>query len=340
MREPYLPERILLTGATGTIGRLVLPALASIGAPIRALQHRTALAADVPRIEEVRHGDLARPESIRGLADDCDVVVHAAGQGHESLDRERARRVNVEGTRAVLREAQSARSKVFLLLGYTGTVQERSDQTLSVNEETPPDAEYELESVRSMYEAEAMVLEANRTGGLRTMVVSPGAILSPGIPTMLGGVVSAFLKRELPYRLLDDVWLAISDGNDVGRCARSAVSLGRGGRRYFATGECVRWGDLYERLERVSGVPAPRRRIPDLLVEELGLLAPVLPPHSFLRQVVFPRELVLHLKRLAPVSNARTREDLAFEPAPLDDLLAAFARAEGLLVGRAAGVAG
>jgi hypothetical protein len=33
--------------------------------------------------------------------------------------------------------------------------------------------------------------------------------------------------------------------------------------------------------------------------------------------VVLPRELVLHLKRLAPVRNARTREELGFTPTPL-----------------------
>jgi len=71
-------------------------------------------------------------------------------------------------------------------------------------------------------------------------------------------------------------------------------------------------------------VPAPRRRLPDLLVEEVGLLTPVLPRHSFLRQLVLPRELVLHLKRLAPVDNARTRAQLDFSPTSLRSTLAAL----------------
>jgi dihydroflavonol-4-reductase len=212
--------------------------------------------------------------------------------------------------------------RAFVFIGYTGTVQERADTSQPVHEETPPEGRYEAEYVRMKFEAEAAVLEANGSGGMRALVVSPGVLVHPGANTILGGLIGAFVRRELPYRVLEDVWLAASDGADVGRCVASAIAAGHGGRRYFATGECVRLGELYATLAELSGVPAPRRRLSDLLVEELGLLTPLLPPHSFLRSLVLPRDLVLHLKRLAPVANERTRLDLQFAPTPLRSTLA------------------
>jgi nucleoside-diphosphate-sugar epimerase len=169
-----------------------------------------------------------------------------------------------------------------------------------------------------------MALEANASRGMRTLVVSPGVILSSDAATPLGGLVRLFLQGELPYRILESVWLAISDADDVGRCLAAAIERGHGGRRYFATGACLPLGDLYSRLAQASGIPAPRRRLPDLLVEELGLLTPVLPPRSFLRRLVLPRELVAHLRRLAPLQNERTRSELEFEPAPLSRTLEAM----------------
>jgi hypothetical protein len=62
--------------------------------------------------------------------------------------------------------------------------------------------------------------------------------------------------------------------------------------------------------------------------------------HSFLRQLVLPRELVLHLLRLAPLENSRTRAELEFGPTSLDGLLLRFARTEGVLAGDVAGAAG
>lgn len=335
MRSPYRPSRILISGATGKIGRALWPSLSGFQVPLRALQHQTSVNGVFGRRNareestqtpvEVVRCDLAKPGSIRGVAEGCDVVVHAAARtGFASLAREAQRRTNVAGTEALLSEAQSAGVRVFILIGYTGTVQERGDTSRPVNEDTPPEGRYESEYVRMKFESEAMVLEANRSGRMETMVVSPGVLAQPGADTILGGFVKAFVTRELPFRLLSQVWLATTGGSDVGRCVATAIEQGRGGRRYFVTGESVQVGALYELLAELSGVPAPRRRIPDLLVEELGLLTPVFPRHSFLRKLVLPRELVLHLKRLAPVDSARTRAELGFTPTPLRTMLAAM----------------
>jgi dihydroflavonol-4-reductase len=209
-----------------------------------------------------------------------------------------------------------------------------------VDEESTPDAEYESDFVRMKYEAETLVLEANRPGALRTLVVSPGVVASPGADTVLGGLIGAFLTRELPVRLLDGVWIALTDARDVGPCVAAAIERGQGGHRYFATGECLKLGALYDRLAARTGVPAPRRHLPDLLVEELGLLVPLLPPQSFLRRLVLPRELVFHLRRLAPVRNARTRAELGFTPTATDVLLEDLAAEAGAPAARARAEAG
>ena len=54
---------ILVTGATGTIGRQIVVRLAEAGHPVRALTRRPA-AADLPAGVEVVEGDLARPDSV------------------------------------------------------------------------------------------------------------------------------------------------------------------------------------------------------------------------------------------------------------------------------------
>lgn len=340
MRSPYHPQRILVAGATGTVGRAILPDLAAFGVPLRLLSHQTEIDGPPTGAVETVRGDLARPESLHGIAEGCDVVVHAAARtGFALLARERQRRTNVAGTAALLREAESAGARVFVSIGYTGTVQERDDRSTSVHEDTPPEGRYESEYVRMKFETEAMVLESNRSRGVRTIVVSPGVLVQPGASTVLGGLIHAFVSRELPYRILNEVWLATSDGSDVGRCVAAAIAMGRGGRRYFATGECLRLHELYDLLSEISGVAPPRRRLPDLLVEELGLLTPVLPPHSFLRQLVLPRDLVLHLKRLAPVENGRTRAELGFQPTPLRETLAAMIAPEERSARRGLGLA-
>jgi len=78
---------ILVLGATGKIGRALVPALLDAGAAVRALTRDPAKAAIDPRAETVR-GDLDDTASLPRLLDDVDRVF-VLTQG-ASLDRERA----------------------------------------------------------------------------------------------------------------------------------------------------------------------------------------------------------------------------------------------------------
>ncbi|MFF9373828.1 SDR family oxidoreductase [Streptomyces griseoluteus] len=55
---------VLVTGATGRIGRLVIDQLLAAGVPVRALAHRPETAATLPAAVEVFTGDLTEPKSL------------------------------------------------------------------------------------------------------------------------------------------------------------------------------------------------------------------------------------------------------------------------------------
>jgi uncharacterized protein YbjT (DUF2867 family) len=55
---------VLVTGATGRVGRAVVDLLIDAGVPVRALTHRSEGAATLPANVEVVTGDLTVPESL------------------------------------------------------------------------------------------------------------------------------------------------------------------------------------------------------------------------------------------------------------------------------------
>jgi uncharacterized protein YbjT (DUF2867 family) len=55
---------VLVTGATGRVGRVVIDQLLDAGAPVRALTHRSEAAATLPTQVEIFTGDLTVPESL------------------------------------------------------------------------------------------------------------------------------------------------------------------------------------------------------------------------------------------------------------------------------------
>ena len=79
--------QILVTGATGFVGRNLVPALLDDGHEIRALTRARSSTESMldPRVE-VREGDLLEPETIEGVFADVDVayyLVHSLGYGKE-----------------------------------------------------------------------------------------------------------------------------------------------------------------------------------------------------------------------------------------------------------------
>ncbi|RIV41542.1 SDR family oxidoreductase [Micromonospora radicis] len=81
---------ILVTGGTGTIGRLVIPLLGAAGHPVRSLSRRGG--ADSPGVEQVV-ADLATGAGVDATVRDVEVVLHLAGgrQGDDQLARTLAR---------------------------------------------------------------------------------------------------------------------------------------------------------------------------------------------------------------------------------------------------------
>src|SRR5829696_1180312 len=88
----------LVTGGTGTLGRLVLPRLQDAGHDVRVLSRRSHESKD--GIEFVT-GDLATGEGIAAAVDGTDIILHLAGRmkGNEDETRRLVQAASQAGTR-------------------------------------------------------------------------------------------------------------------------------------------------------------------------------------------------------------------------------------------------
>lgn len=109
-------ERVLLTGASGFIGRHLLQDLLARGYRVRTAGRD--MASILPGAEHVTIGDLGAPIDWPPLLDGIDHVVHSAGLAHADGDirEERYQAVNAEATLALARAAQAAGVRRFAFL--------------------------------------------------------------------------------------------------------------------------------------------------------------------------------------------------------------------------------
>src|SRR5688572_3786307 len=109
---------ILVTGAAGSIGSEVVRRLLRDGHAVRAFdiseEGLWALKAERPQVETVL-GDVQSLDDVSNAVEGAEVVIHCAALKHVDLCERSpaiARRVNVQGTHAVVQAASRVKSRV------------------------------------------------------------------------------------------------------------------------------------------------------------------------------------------------------------------------------------
>jgi dihydroflavonol-4-reductase len=259
--------KAFVTGATGLLGnnlvRLLVQQGYEVEALVRSKEKAQKLLGDVKNVEFIQ-GDM---ENVAGFAETlqgCDVLFHTAAYFREYYQPgdhwPKLEKINVKGTIELLEAADKHGVKKAIHVSSGGVIGE-SDGT--ANEDTAANG-LALENLyfRSKVETEKAIAKFLKTHSLQVVMILPGWIYGPGdaAPTSAGQLVQDFLNRKLPGVLNGGA--GIADARDVAQAMIAAVGKGRSGERYIVGGKLYKLADIMQTLEKVSGVPAPRLRIP------------------------------------------------------------------------------
>lgn len=174
---------LLITGATGFVGSALVGRLErEETVNIRlALRGATEL---MPAHARFMIGDLAPDNGWRDALDECDAVVHCAARVHvmndDSADPLTAfRRVNVEGTLSLARQAAEAGVKRFIFISSIKVNGEHTfaDTAFDADDEPAPVDPYAI----SKYEAEQGLFTLAKTTGMEVVVIRPPLVYGPGV---------------------------------------------------------------------------------------------------------------------------------------------------------------
>ncbi len=152
------PKLILVTGATGSIGSVLVKRLSETGQTVRAVVRNPDRAANLRSMAnvEIVPGDLTRPDSLRGCMEECSLVYHCAAKLAGS-DWAGSYATNVIGTQAIIDE--TVRAGVERLI-YTSTIGVYGlSKAENITEESPW-SKYNLPYFKTKQEAERIVWRA------------------------------------------------------------------------------------------------------------------------------------------------------------------------------------
>lgn len=177
---------ILVTGATGFIGRHLVERLVTTGEQVRALVRQSAPVdwLDAFGVEILR-GDIGDAGAVERAADKCRIVFHLAAKTESAglLSRQDVYVANVRGTENVTRAALRAGVERLVFCSSVA-VYGRIAKNRMIDEktETDPDSPYGESKVRG----EQVVLSARQHDGLAVVVARISTVWGPGTTSWLG----------------------------------------------------------------------------------------------------------------------------------------------------------
>jgi len=314
---------ILITGATGFIGRHLTRDLASAGQAVRVLarspQKARTLFADTV---EIRAGDLLDPDSLKEACAGVEIVYHIAGVYRFGIrHRREIHETNIEGTENLLRAAAAAHVGKIVHVSSASVLGRAtaSSDPGSVLTETdfPADPPRFSPYKYSKWQGERRVL-AWIGRGLPVVIANPSCPIGSGdeTPTPTGQMIRDFTRGLFPC--YSRTGLNFVNVSEVSTGLQQVARAGRVGERYLLTNQNLWLKEFLDCLAEQTGLPAPRLCLPYWSIQAMscfGEMFELLNPRNTSARLCL--ETALQARHAQFFSNAKARQELGWSPSPI-----------------------
>jgi dihydroflavonol-4-reductase len=267
--------KALVTGGTGFIGSHVVRHLLRQGVAVRCLTRASSNRKNLEGLPvEFAVGNLQEPSSLVAAVQGCDYLFHVAADYRLWVrDTAEMDRTNIEGSRHLFEAAHTVGVKRIIFTSSVSAIGRptvlASDATgyLAIEEamgdETSDPTPQQLIGPykRSKFLADRLARDY-AAKGYPIVIVNPSTPVGTHDikPTPTGKTIVDFLNRKMPGYV--ETGLNFVDVEDVAAGHWLAAEKGKIGERYILGNRNMTLKEFLDALAKVSGLPAPRFKIP------------------------------------------------------------------------------
>lgn len=258
---------VLVTGASGMLGRAVAGHLVADGEDVRCLQRRPS---SVPGAQDVR-GSITDPAAVAAAVRGCRAVIHLAAKVSFTGAPAEFDRTNIDGTRILLDAARAAGVTDVVHVSSPSVAHDGSSLVGAPAGPADP-AHARGDYARTKAAAELLAL-GRSTPAFRVAALRPHIVWGPGDTQLVERVIERARHGRLP---LLDGGTALIDTTYVDNAASAIVACLRrmdaaqGQALVVTNGEPRPIAELLGGICRAGGVVPPARSVPGALARGAG----------------------------------------------------------------------
>lgn len=310
---------VLVTGATGHLGNVLIEKLIDQGNRVRALifpgEDTTSLNDfDIERVE----GDILKPGDIREAVTGVRYVYHLASLiSIGGVSEDLVRRVNVQGTRNV---ALACRESGVERMVYVSSIHalERPEEGCMIDERLSydpgnPAGEYDRSKAEASLEVERLT-----TTGLDAVIICPTGIIGPSDyrRSELGRMLCLWMKQK-PHWMIDG-YFDFVDVRDVADGLISGCRHGVSGETYILSGSRINLATLRKLVQKEAGSHSAQLMVPAKLAL-LGAKAVYPLQRFFGRTTGFTPYSIETVLSNSHISHAKAKAVFGYSPRPIEE---------------------
>ncbi|MBK9602426.1 MAG: NAD-dependent epimerase/dehydratase family protein [Anaerolineales bacterium] len=306
----------LVTGATGHVGNVLVRKLLERGEQVRALILPGESRESIHGLNvEAAEGDVLNLDSVFESMQGIKGIFHLAGvisimPGPNAF----VRKVNVDGTKNILRAAQEMNISKLVYTSSIHAIQRVEDGV--IDESVPYDMKNPYGAYdRSKAEATLEVLNAAQTG-LEAVVTCPTGVIGPYDfrGSMMGAVIHDAATAK-PALYVDGAYDFV-DVRDVADGLISAAENGKRGESYILSGQKISIRYLLETVREITGKHFFQMKIPFDLARFAAMFTPMYYRFANATPRFTPYSLEV-LQSNSNISHAKATRELGYSPRTL-----------------------
>lgn len=316
---PYLAEnKVLVTGATGFIGRHLVGALLRGGCTVNALARNREKAGALwsDNLVGIVLGDLAKPDTLENACDGVNAVFHLASCNHADHGNpgeadKMHQEVTVKGTKSLLAAAGKAGVERFIFVSSVKAMGEGCRDCLDESSPSVPETAYG----RAKLAAEQIVVEAGNAYAMHVCNLRLPMVYGLDNKGNLLRMIAAIERGWFPpLPVLENRRSMVHVSDAIQAIMLAVESAQARNQTYIVTdGRTYSTSQIYELMQQARGQAIPWWRVPVLLLKVGAMMGDFI-EHIGKRPAPFNSDSLHKLTGSAWYSSEKIQRELGYTP--------------------------